>query len=117
MDGLPTFDESMLQMLGSVAPPSLVGKMIDMYLDTTGPQIASVDRAAREGDWGAAAFAAHALRSSSGNLGLPRLSEAVSLIDEAIRNGELEQARLTALQVRPLWEEACAALREYRARI
>jgi len=117
MDALPTFDASMLQMLGNMAPPSFVSKMIDMYLTTTEPQVNSVDRAAREGDWGVAAFAAHSLKSSSGNLGLPRLSEAVTRIDEAIRSGDLDQARLQAALVRPLWEEACSALREFRTRL
>lgn len=117
MEALPIFDESILQAMGGMASPSLVGRMIDMYLETTESQIAKVDKAAQEDDWGVAAFAAHSLKSSSGNLGLPQLSETVAQIDESIRNGDLEKARLLASRVRTQWEDACAALRDYRARL
>ncbi|ERR1035437_1564072 len=117
MDQLPLQDASVLEALLRFGPPSFLMRLVDLYLDTTGTHVEKAESSAATGDWDAVAFAAHSLKSSAGNLGLPRLMDTVQKLELAARSGDTENAAALVAGLRQIWKDSCASLVEYRARL
>ena len=117
MDQLPVLDESVLSSLLKFGQPSFISKMIGLFLDCTGAHVDAMETGASQADWPAVAFASHSLKSSSGNLGLQRLSEILRRLELASRKGSASESVLLASQVRAHWEISCKALVDYRTRL
>jgi HPt (histidine-containing phosphotransfer) domain-containing protein len=114
MDQLPVLDKSVLEGLLRFGPPSFIVKMIDLFLETTGTPVGAMEAGVGGLDWPAVSFSSHSLKSSSGNLGLPQLTGLLQRIELASRGGRHDEAASLVAQVRPLWEESCRALLEFR---
>jgi HPt (histidine-containing phosphotransfer) domain-containing protein len=117
MESFKILDESVLDGLRKFGQPAFIVKMVDLFLRTTGPSVDAIEKGASESDWQSAGFAAHSLKSSSGNLGLPRLTEIVQRIEDACRHGREEDARRLSAELRPIWTASCKALGDYRAKV
>jgi len=117
MDRFPVLDESVLTALLKFGQPEFVAKMIELFLNCTGTQVDAMETGAANSDWAAVAFASHSLKSSSGNLGLPQLSDLLQRIEVASRKGLAPEAAQLATQVRALWDTSCQALVDYRERL
>jgi HPt (histidine-containing phosphotransfer) domain-containing protein len=117
MDQLPSQDPSVLEALLRYGPPSFLVRLVDVYLETTGIHVERAESSASRGDWEGVAFAAHALKSSAGTLGLPRLLDAVQKLEVAARSEDAEQASSLVAGLRQIWTDSCAALVEYRAKL
>jgi HPt (histidine-containing phosphotransfer) domain-containing protein len=114
MDQLPVLDKSVLQGLLRFGTAAFIVKMIDLFLETTVKPVDALETGSGRFDWPAVSFSSHSLKSSTGNLGLPRLTGLLQRIEVASRTGMHEEASLLVSQVRPLWEESCRALLEFR---
>ena len=88
-----------------------------MYLETTPIHVDNAETSFAAGNWDALTFAAHSLKSSAGNLGLPRMMETVKNLELAARNRESQVAEPLVAHLRKTWMDSCAALVEYRARL
>ena len=117
MDDLPLQDETVLEALLRYGPPSFLGRLIEVYLETTGPHVDSAENSAAAGDWSALVFAAHSLKSSAGNLGLPRMLDTVKKLELAARTNDAKEAMPLVECLRKTWTDSCAALVEYRAKL
>ena len=83
MSDLPLIDEAVLESLGEYGPGDFLEQMIDLFLATSTETMASLREAAAVGNAAQAAFDAHSLRSSAGNLGLLALAEATRALEES----------------------------------
>lgn len=117
MDQTPLTDESVLEALLRYGSPSFLARLVDVYLETTGPLVDSAESSASTGDWDTLVFAAHSLKSSAGNLGLPRLLDTVQDLEFAARSKDAKNATHLVAGLRRIWNDSCAALVEYREKL
>ncbi len=98
-----------LRDLGGPEDPGLLLELIELYLDDAGCRMKDLEFAMCQTDLEAVARAAHALKSSSANMGALVFAEICSGIEAKAREGdavdELVQQSLSA------FDEVCAALR------
>lgn len=113
----PLQDESVLEALLRYGPPSFLARLVDVYLETTGQHVDRAENSVPTMDWDSLVFAAHSLKSSAGNLGLPRMLDTVKKLEAAARNRDAKVVGSLVAGLRRTWEDSCAALVEYRARL
>ncbi len=116
----PAIDASAFEKIMRLSPQGaneLVRQVVAAYLKGANREWARFDRALAEGDVAQLAGAAHALKSSSLNVGASRLSGLCGEIEQQGRAGQLPaiEARVDAL--RDEWRRAEAALAEVMADI
>jgi HPt (histidine-containing phosphotransfer) domain-containing protein len=83
-----------LQQIADLDPESgneLVSSVIDTYIENTDTLIRDLRQAGETNDSDAVVAAAHALKSSSANVGANRLAKLCSAIETGARAGDLEQ--------------------------
>jgi HPt (histidine-containing phosphotransfer) domain-containing protein len=111
-----TIDRAHLEQLGSRFGGAFLVQLIDLFIVQGRERIEAAQTAASAGDGKAVAAAAHALKSSAGNLGAKSLGERAANVERA---GSTEQtsAPLVALVagLSAAFDEACAALLSIRA--
>jgi HPt (histidine-containing phosphotransfer) domain-containing protein len=109
-------DRPHLEQLGARFGAAFLIQLIDLFIAQGGERIATAQAAARAGDGSAVSAAAHALKSSAGNLGARALGTRASEVEHAGVD-EADAAALTALvgSLSQAFDEACAALRSVRA--
>lgn len=117
MDQLPVQDEAVLESLLRYGPPSFLVQLIQVYLETTPYHVDSAESSFAAGDWKALTFAAHSLKSSAGNLGLPRMLDTVQRLELAARSKDVDEAKPLVARLRKTWSDSCAALVEYRSKL
>jgi HPt (histidine-containing phosphotransfer) domain-containing protein len=117
MDDLPVQDQTVLEALLRYGPPSFLVQLIQVYLETTPVHVDNAEASFAAGDWKALTFAAHSLKSSAGNLGLPRMLDTVKMLELAARSKDVDEARLLVAGLRKTWSDSCAALEEYRSKL
>ena len=117
MDKPPLRDESVLEALLHYGPPSFLVQLIQVYLETTATHVDNAEASFAARDWKALTFAAHSLKSSAGNLGLPRMLDTVQKLELAARSAQVEEARALVAGLRRIWSDSCAALVEYRSKL
>ena len=108
-------DAAVLEALLQYGPPSFLAKLVEVYLETTGRHVDNAEAWVATGDWDALVFAAHSLKSSAGNLGLPRMLETVRALELAARARDTCGVSTRLAGLRRIWMDSCAALAEYRA--
>jgi len=116
-DQLPVQDQTVLESLLRYGPPSFLVQLIQVYLETTPAHVDNAEASFAAGDWKALTFAAHSLKSSAGNLGLPRMLDTVKMLELAARSKDMDEAKPLVEGLRKTWSDSCAALEEYRARL
>ena len=76
-----------LRSLQGADDPDLVNELIDMFLEDVPPRLAALRMAITEGHSLAVMQAAHALKSSSGNMGATRMGVLCNVLEEQGRTG------------------------------
>ena len=88
-DGDAWVERSSLEMLRSVDPSgALVDRVVDAYLLDLPARVEAMQSALGSDDLSALRSAAHALKSSSGNVGAGRLAELLKQLEIAADSGE-----------------------------
>lgn len=107
-------DPDALQQIADLDPESgneLVYSVIDTYIDNTNQLIRDLQNGGENNDPEAVAKAAHALKSSSANVGANRLAKLCSSIETSARSGALELLTQTFGQAASEYDAVIAELR------
>ncbi|CAN5613058.1 hypothetical protein BH24ACT22_BH24ACT22_20720 [soil metagenome] len=72
---------------------SLVAELAGMFLEDADSRRETIRKAVSDGDANAVRQAAHALKGSSGNIGVRRVHEVCARLEEAAESEELDQAQ------------------------
>jgi HPt (histidine-containing phosphotransfer) domain-containing protein len=109
-------DRPHLEQLGARFGAAFLIQLIDLFIAQGGERIAAAEAAAQVGDGKGVSAAAHALKSSAGNLGAPSLGSRAAEVEHAGAT-EVRVPTLTSLVagLSSSFEEACTALRSVRA--
>ncbi len=81
---------SQLRRLGQPGKPSVLARMIRLYLEHAPKQLGQLRDAIERSDTEGVREAAHAFKSSSANLGAVQVSELCNRVEQAARDGGLE---------------------------
>jgi CheY-like chemotaxis protein len=100
-----------LRELGGDDDPQLFAELVNMFLADTPERLHALGAALEQRDPLALERAAHALKSSSANLGALSLSNLFSAIETACRQKDIERAASLVARTRPEYERVEAALR------
>jgi CheY-like chemotaxis protein len=100
-----------LRELGGPDDPGLFVELVNLFLSDTPERMRTLSEAFERRDPSALEHAAHALKSSSANLGALGLSGLFRDIEAAGREKDLERARPLVERTRPEFERVQAALR------
>lgn len=84
--GTPAIDAAKIEVLRQTTA-GLVGELIGIYIDDAPRRIAAIRDAVKRGDAPGLAESAHALRSSSGNVGAKRVVELCASLEAIGRSG------------------------------
>ena len=90
--------------------PSLLLKVIQIYLGSAPQILGNMHRAVAAADAAALANAAHALKSSSANLGATRLAALCKSLEAEARSGKATEANAQVLAIEAEYRAVCAAL-------
>ncbi len=99
-----------LARLHRIGGDTLVRKMVATFLDFAPIKVGEVTAGLAAGDLDATADAAHALKSSAGNVGSDPLFEAALATERAARGGDWEGAQAHARALVAAFEAVAAAL-------
>ncbi|MCL4792260.1 MAG: Hpt domain-containing protein [Gammaproteobacteria bacterium] len=92
----PVLDESALDRIRALQQPGstdLVDRLIGIYLDTSQGLVEKIRTALAAGDARTICAAAHALKSSSGNMGATALTELAGQVECRTRDADLSDAQ------------------------
>lgn len=111
-----TIDRAHVEQLGSRFGAAFLVQLIDLFIDQGRERIAAAEAAAAAGDGKTVSAAAHALKSSAGNLGATSLGVLAADIERA-GLGERDAGTLTqrVAGLRAAFENASTALTSIRA--
>jgi len=90
----------------------LVKTILRIFIESAGESVTRVENAILARDGGQLATVAHALKSSSANVGAKTLSEFYRQLEQLGREGRLADARELLIQVRPEHQRAVARMYE-----
>jgi HPt (histidine-containing phosphotransfer) domain-containing protein len=111
-------DRAHLERLATRFGAHFVLQLIDVFIAQGRERIEAAERAATERDAEAIIAAAHALKSSAGNLGAGSLGECAAEIERRGRTGTpAEQLAASIPALRDLFAAACTALESARGAI
>ncbi len=111
----PLLDIGVLRNIAALARPGLLDSLIDLYLNHSPSLLAAMESAAAAMQGPALSTAAHALKSSTANLGGMRLALAARECEALVRDGGIAQAGPLILRIRREYQEFCAALTRERS--
>ena len=112
---LQQFTEARLLDLRELGGDDLVRELIELFLLLTPRRLEGIRAELAAGDLGAVGREAHALVSSSGNLGLIEMQYLAGALQERARAGEGEEAGELAAFLAASFHRAEAALAPHRA--
>jgi HPt (histidine-containing phosphotransfer) domain-containing protein len=109
-------DRAHLDQLGTRFGAAFLVQLIDLFIEQGRERIVAAEGGAAAGDGKGVSAAAHALKSSAGNLGASSLGTRAADVERAALEHPAPAA-LTGLVegLRAAFEEACMALRSVRA--
>lgn len=90
--------------------PSLLGRVIKIYLGESPDLMRSIHQAVSEGDSSALSEAAHSLKSSSANLGAMQMANISKELEALGRDEKVKDASILLDQLDREFESACSAL-------
>jgi signal transduction histidine kinase/CheY-like chemotaxis protein len=99
-----------LRQLEKTSRPGLVGSLVEKFRTSSAKLLRQIEDGVAAGDAGTVGEAAHALKSSSAQLGARQVSELALVLEQAARNADLENAPELEDQLGHAIEEALAAL-------
>ncbi len=97
--------------------PTLVAKVIELYLSDTPPILDELAQGLERNDQRAVERAAHTLKSSSASVGAFALSELAGLVEGHARSGSLDAAHQHVAEIRRQFDSAVAQLQTLRAEL
>ena len=100
-----------LKELGGEDDPDLFAELVELFLEDTPSRLEALDAAVDTSNSEAVEQAAHALKSSSANLGAIQLSQLFKEIEAAGRQQDLERAASLVRETSTAYEQVCEALR------
>jgi HPt (histidine-containing phosphotransfer) domain-containing protein len=100
-------DETTIQELREEGG-DLLSELVAMFIEEIPGQLAGLEAALARKDAAAARLTAHTLKGTGGNFGASRMQALASVIEEKGRNGSLDGAEATFVQLRA----ECARVRE-----
>lgn len=109
---VPVLDAAAAERLHRIGGDALVSGMMRAFLQNGAERIASARSAAAAGSARSVADAAHALKSSAGNIGALRLMESAASIEARARE-EASDASALAEELAASFDEAAAAVRAH----
>jgi two-component system sensor histidine kinase/response regulator len=113
--GSDAIDLQALQSIRELDPTGgmdLIKTILRIFIESAGESITRVENAILALDGGQLAAAAHALKSSTANVGAKTLSEFYRQLEQLGREGRLADARELFIQVRPEHQRAVARMYE-----
>lgn len=99
-------DHEALQRLVALGGEKLVHRIVGLFSSFGVARIEDAERAAAAGDMVGVASAAHALRSTAGNVGAIRLLSVATDLEHTARAHKVEQVNALVMQVRELYDSA-----------
>lgn len=112
----PVLDRTKLARLEELGGVDLVGKIFGLFLETAPNRVEVLRRGQSGGNLKDIAFAAHALKSSAGNVGLRELQFLCDDLEHAAAGGDESLSRGLSARLVDAYERSCAALRAELAR-
>lgn len=105
-------DEEMLAQLRAIGGDEFLAELLDVYVGDAATRFEGLRAAAAAGDTERLAAEAHALKSSSGNIGAATVRDLCAVLEKQAREGRLKDVsgKLTGLD--RAYEEALVALRK-----
>ena len=107
------FDRGVLDRDLGVLGPERTGRIVAAFFDDAADKVRELERAIENGDWQAAANAAHGLKGSAGNLGLQALEHAAQELEAAANRRECDETERKLAGLLGLFDASSSALRNY----
>ena len=99
-----------LRRLPSRGRPNALERVVDAYLKESKKHMNQLQHAVEDGDANAVQFAAHTLKSSSGNVGAMNLSALFKIMEDLGRNHKLDGAMERFGEIETMYAQVCEAL-------
>lgn len=112
----PVLDRKKLAGLEDLGGADLIRKIIGLFLEYAPARIEVMLRGESERTLKEVAFAAHALKSSAGNLGLRELQFLCDDLEAAAAGGDESECRGLVVRLLDSYERSCAALVDERGK-
>ena len=106
-----------IRALQQPGKPSILGKIIKLYLENSPGLITTLRESVEQGDGGALCEAAHSLKSSSANLGAIQLMAVCKELEDMGRDGRTDAAKELIGRIESEFKSANTALAEELRRI
>jgi HPt (histidine-containing phosphotransfer) domain-containing protein len=113
-DGKSAIDHSAFDKIRALSPASgdeLVVQVISAFLKAAERELGRLEQGAQDGDLALQAKAAHALKSSSFNVGANRFGECCKVLEEAARDGVIVELPANLERLRSEWDRVCGELK------
>jgi CheY-like chemotaxis protein len=104
-----------IRALQAPGAPSLLARVIGLYLSGSPKLLSDLREAAGRGDAAALRMAAHTLKSSSANLGAMILSSSCKELETLARDGRIEGATAAVARIEAEFEEVRSRLEQLQA--
>jgi CheY-like chemotaxis protein len=111
----PLIDAGVLRNIASMARPTLLNSMIDLYMTHAPTLMAAIEAAVDSLQTTALSEALHTFKSSTANLGGVRLASLMRECEAKVREGGAAEAVSFVPRIRREYQEFCAALLQERA--
>lgn len=99
MDTQPLIDPTCLEKLSKYGPPGFLAKLVTMFEQNAQKQVDLLRQALEQGDGAQVAFAAHALKSSAGQVGATEVHRLLSLMETLGKDGRLDEVKAELAQL------------------
>jgi two-component system, sensor histidine kinase and response regulator len=111
----PLIDVGVLRNIASLARPSLLNSMIELYMTHSPALMAAIENAVDSAQAATLSEALHTFKSSTANLGGVRLASLARECEARVREGGVAEALSLVPKIRREYQEFCAALLQERA--
>ena len=111
----PLIDAGVLRNIASLARPTLLNSMIELYMAHSPELLGAIERAVANGQPATLSEALHTFKSSTANLGGVRLAMLTRECEAKVRDGGIAAAAPLVPKIRREYQEFCAALLQERA--
>jgi len=115
MDMQQLIDPAALEKLSKYGPPGFIAKLVTMFEQNTEKQMVAIRAAATDGNAEQLAFAAHALKSSAGQVGAAEMHRLLSCMESLGKEGRVEDARVELAKLEEILPGSVSRLREIAA--
>ena len=115
-DAVP-FDAAAIDKIAETVMPATVASLVTLFLEELGERRSLVRHAIDSRDMPTLAHQAHALKSSAGTYGAPRLRQVCLTLERACLNRDQRLAIASATSLVRAIDQAAAAIREWLRRL